>query len=102
MKIVVARPLDSVSPNSASFSSPEGGPPSTASAEQYQQLNTSLNAKLEFQSAEVDHWKQECDRYKNAIIIAHTLYTNNYTYYNFVCRLKDEMLRYSIAEKVGV
>jgi hypothetical protein len=26
-------------------------------------LNTSLNAKLEFQSAEVDHWKQECERY---------------------------------------
>lgn len=62
MKIVVARPLDSLTLDS-SFVPPDENTPSATSIEHYQKLNTSLNAKLEFQSAEVDHWKQECERY---------------------------------------
>ena len=59
MKIVVARPPDSLSPDNTLAPPDED----TTSIEHYQKLNTSLNAKLEFQSAEVDHWKQECERY---------------------------------------
>ena len=62
VKMVVARPLDPLAPNDAGFPLQDGGTTGADSIEQYQKLNTSLNAKLEFQSAEVDHWKQECDR----------------------------------------
>ena len=72
VKMVVARPLDSVVSNDGSFSLQDGGNTPVDSIEQYQKLNTSLNAKLEFQSAEVDHWKQECERYRPNISCHHT------------------------------
>ena len=60
MKIVVARPLES------DFALSNDGSPSTAvTVEQYQKWNASLKAKLEFQNAEADHWKQECERYNS-------------------------------------
>ena len=62
MKIVVARPLDSLTLDN-NFVQPVEDTPSATPVDHYQKLNTSLNAKLEFQSAEVDHWKQECERY---------------------------------------
>ena len=71
VKLVVARPLDSLTPDN-SFAPPDEGTPSAASVGHYQRLNTSLNAKLEFQSAEVDHWKQECERYIHSIAIFET------------------------------
>lgn len=64
MKIVVARPLDSLSPDNTVAPLDED----TTSIEHYQKLNTSLNAKLEFQSAEVDHWKQEYERYVQQVL----------------------------------
>lgn len=74
MKMVVARPLDSVSPDSVtSVPSGNGSPSTAASIEQYQKFNTSLNAKLEFQNAEVDHWKQECERYTNDLKLGEIL-----------------------------
>ena len=61
MKIVMARPLDSFNPDNTPLTTPNNE--NETSIEHYQKLNTSLNAKLEFQGAEVDHWKQECERY---------------------------------------
>ena len=63
VKFVIARPLDLSTSETSGFTPPDKGTPSTAAVEQYQKLNVSLNAKLEFQSAEVDHWKQECERF---------------------------------------
>ena len=63
MKMVVARPLDSFGPDNSRLAPPDNEDTETTSTEHYQKLNASLNAKLEFQSAEVDHWKQECERY---------------------------------------
>ena len=60
-KVVVARPFDSIP-----HDTPDGVS-SAVSAEHPQALNTSLNAKLEFQTAEVEHWKQEYSRYMSQI-----------------------------------
>ena len=32
--------------------------------ERYKKLNSTLNMRLDSQNAEVDHWRQECNRYK--------------------------------------
>ena len=68
MKIVLARPLDSLTPDNSQLAPPNNE--DTTSTEHYQKLNTSLNAKLEFQSAEVDHWKKECERYDCVLYLA--------------------------------
>ena len=72
MKIVVARPLDSLTPDN-SLTSPDWESPSIGSLEHYQKLASSLRAKLEFQSAEVDHWKHECERYYTIVISSEQL-----------------------------
>ena len=66
VKVVVARPVESQSP---AIPPPPGGATGATSVEQQQTLNASLNAKLEFRNAEVEHWKQEYERYKTCIII---------------------------------
>ena len=63
-KIVVARPFDSIPHDTPLYFD---GVSSAASAEQPQALNTSLNTKLEFQTAEVEHWKQEYTRYASRL-----------------------------------
>lgn len=77
MKIVVARPLDSLRHEESGLSQPDEGTQRRDSAERYQKLNASLKAKLDFQSAEVDHWKQECERYdSNLNSVTVTLFGN--------------------------
>lgn len=101
MKVVVARPLDSLSPDNTRLAPPDNRDTETTSTEHYQKLNTSLNAKLEFQSAEVDHWKRECERY-GIVCIQQVLKVYNILFHTNTCRLKDEILRYSIAQQVTI
>jgi hypothetical protein len=55
LKIVVARLL-----NPALLE--KMGDDSADVIERYKKLNSSLNVRLDSQNAEVDHWRQECNR----------------------------------------
>ncbi len=52
LRVVVTRPF-------TDEDDPDGGASST---EMYKKLSSSLNVRLESQSAEVEHWRQECNR----------------------------------------
>ena len=55
IRIVVARPVGSEETDNE-----EGA---EYMIERYKQLSSSLSVRLEAQNAEVDHWRQECNRY---------------------------------------
>ncbi len=54
VKIVVARPVSTEDTDN------EGNMDTVI--ERYKKLNSSLSVQLESQNAEVDHWRQECNR----------------------------------------
>lgn len=55
VKIVVARPVSSEDTDN------EGATENVL--ERYKKLSSSLSVRLESQNVEVEHWRQECNRY---------------------------------------
>ena len=56
IKLVVTRPLER-------SDDPDGGTASSEMAERYKKLSSTLSIRLESQNVEVEHWRQECNRY---------------------------------------
>ena len=64
VKLVVSRPLSPEALEAANFPDPYGiGSPSGMVIERFKKLNASLSAQLDSQSAEVERWRQESERY---------------------------------------
>ena len=75
IKIVITRPPESDGVDYTNPSPTGDVTPSGSATQRYEKLISSLTAQLDFQASEVDHWRQDCDRCVDDVLLLIVLQT---------------------------